>query len=278
VVPRLALVLFFAAGCSLSLDFDGLTGGRDGGGSSEGGSEAGADAPGDAPVDAPPQPFCASLTPAPTFCADFDQSQLVPPFDQAESVNGAPRKDTSIGKSPPASMLAETLAVSAGGRVEAFVHKSFPAFAARALTLDVSADVRVERTDETNGSNAVTLAFLIHLGTRAHNHIDLNAAHDGANVRFELVEHDGTRTEVYALPTRVPKNEWVRLRFQLRLTNPSGTGNGLSVFIGEKQDFNGTLQVPFVTGTPRILVGIPFVGPPSEPWVIRYDNVVADLR
>ncbi len=115
-----------AGGCSLLVGTDGLTsstvddaGPGDAGPNdapsdtvvAESAADAVADAPIDAGVDAAPVPFCASLVPAPKYCADFDTGM---PTDYGRVV-GAVTFDTGEAKSPPRSLLATVAATAAAG-------------------------------------------------------------------------------------------------------------------------------------------------------------------
>lgn len=99
-------------GCTLVVSTTGLTGGAAPGGP-EGGADArsetgsgvdsGLDGGLDSAVDAPIiGPFCESLSPKPTFCADFDKRALT---DDFELVN-VPAIDTTLSRSPGRSVVA----------------------------------------------------------------------------------------------------------------------------------------------------------------------------
>ena len=115
--PSLVLALLAAgfgalAACGLTADFSGLQGGtRDAGGASgavdaspaDGGAAAALDAGSDAATDAH---FCASRSPAPQLCADFDEGMPVDTgWAPVDTSPHATVKVDSIGFSPPGSML-----------------------------------------------------------------------------------------------------------------------------------------------------------------------------
>ena len=137
-------------------DLDGLTGGTaDGGGpgdayvTTDGGgrpdapasrdasAEASAgdagsnDASADTPYDAPPDvatpidssadagTWCGQQSPAPTFCADFDEASLTGGWNAVNQTNGTLTADSTNVSSPPHALLAATKATNANAMAQA---------------------------------------------------------------------------------------------------------------------------------------------------------------
>ncbi len=132
----------------------------EGGGGSDGGSHATNDGGGNGidggttnPGDG--GPFCASLSPKPTFCADFDQGAAQAGFDgvgQAPAGAGAIALDTKASLSPPASLAASLtagIADTSMGRVEV-LNKAFVLMPATSVRLAYG--VRVAAVDPTAGA------------------------------------------------------------------------------------------------------------------------------
>ncbi len=125
---------------------DGATqGSSDGGSAGKDGGTSGGDG----------GPFCSSLSPKPTFCADFDQGMTQGGFDSIAQVPagaGALALDTSGPLSAPAALLVSItagLADTSMGRV-ALLNKAFVPIPATSVRLTYG--VRVSAVDPTGGA------------------------------------------------------------------------------------------------------------------------------
>jgi len=119
------------------------TGNTDGGGGSDGASN---------PDDAS-GPFCASQSPKPTFCADFDQGAVLSGFDTMSAATvGSLALDTNAPLSAPASLLASItagMADTSTGRVE-LLNKAFGTLPT--TTVHLRYGVKVAAVDPTGGA------------------------------------------------------------------------------------------------------------------------------
>jgi hypothetical protein len=120
-VAVIALASGLASACGLTADYSGLQGGmRDAGGGDDVGvgveaaTEAGVDAGSEA---APPDAgFCASLSPQPQFCADFDEGQPVNAgWSLTDVWQGSSIAVDGTYYSPPGSFLSQIFAASSPG-------------------------------------------------------------------------------------------------------------------------------------------------------------------
>ena len=153
-----------SSGDDSSSSSDGGPGGNSadgpGGGTADGGGNGGADG-GGGPGDGGTQgggdagPFCASVSPKPTFCADFDQGMAQGGFDgvgQAPAAAGAIALDTNGPLSAPAALgvsITAGLADTGMGRV-LVLNKAFVPMPATSVRLTYG--VRVSAVDPTAGA------------------------------------------------------------------------------------------------------------------------------
>ncbi len=148
-----AAIAIAGAGCSLLVSTDGLsssTPAADAGLPVEGGTDGSPrDAASDAEAGLPP-PFCASLVPKPTLCADFDTGNLETLFRAA----GEPALDTAVATSAPRSLLG--IVEQGASRRYSSVNRDFNMTPA---SFDVSFQAYLDEYDATNDVELVTVFF-----------------------------------------------------------------------------------------------------------------------
>jgi hypothetical protein len=285
-----------ALGCSQGLDFDALSKDRDAAASSSsngddapsstpnGGDAGGASAEGSALKDAGRGAFCGSLSPAPTFCDDFDSKPIGALWDGVEDTNGIVGIDTVAFDSAPSSLAAKTSASPSGQSIRSVTKKSFTEFTGKPITLRMSFAMRVDQVDP--NASAQIVAFGVLFGADGNfNQVVLNLNSTGSGVVAQVAENAqgptaaDTGYEVHGpFSKRPPAGDWTDVRIEIDVHDTTGTGNSLRVYFDQEVQYDGALVVPLKGGTPRIELGIGWANTPSAPWSVRYDNVVVDLK
>ena len=243
------------------------------------------------------QNYCATLT-APAqaktsrFCDDFDlyPSASVDNWSQTVAQNGTVSVDKLLYFSGPASLLTETASAAAGVQAEADVLKAFSDFTNKGVAIAITFEMNIETWDP--GSDAQIIAFeVIFKNSPAQfNQIVLNLNSQGSGgVAAQIAENatgaDGGETGYNSYPFAAnPKTKtWTQVEVDLNIPNPNGTqSNSVTVKLdGKTQVSSQALQLPLQQGTPYVHLGIGYVQPAAgasaAPWVVHYDNFVADI-
>ena len=274
-----AAVTIAVGGCSLLVSTDGLAssadaapGATDGGGAdtsagnatgSDGGSsDAAADA-----SDASTGPFCASLSPKPKFCADFDQGGTAGDYG---SIFGTPSLDVSTSKSAPASLLAivETSASVRGSAVQTNLSDTPTAIA-------LSFDVFVDEYDSAHDVELVTVNY----ASAGNLYCDVNVAvRSNMWTVGEYCQMNGTATGVAAAhhtSSQLMRGKWTHID----VTAAVVSGGALTMAVDGVKAFDGTMEPGFVTGKTAIVIGIPYLQTvATSRSKVFTDNVVYDYH
>lgn len=262
-----------ALGCTLLTSLDGLreegaSGVLDAATSSP--SDGGA---GDAPVaDATPTPtaFCASLSPKPTLCADFDSNPFSAGWDK-EEVYGQGRlsADDGASVSSPRSLRSVFLQGTTGGAAN-LERRLETALKSRLL---VDFDVKVESYDDQRallfvveltaaGSRTDRLAFRVQRGVGAD-------VHEAAELADGGIDYAATG----AIP--LPAGSFAHVTWEVK-TATDGSSMSLDVD-GTKRSTSG-LRAHQYLSTPKVSVGIAYLGQADTDWRVRFDNVVIKVE
>jgi hypothetical protein len=229
-------------------------------------ADAGSDAP-DAAPDAGPG-FCASLSPAPKFCDDFDDGDLADDWTVSTARAGFSRLllDTAEVKSAPASLRAESNAIaSVGDSANASLRKTV-LVASSHIRLAWSAKLPV--TSITTGAVAicgvdVALNRFYTLWLR-----DEDAASPSASLVEEI---DGAVTARHVLGQPPPAGAWTRIAVDLDLAN----GRASVSFDGAKA-LDSVAITPGAGSEVTVRLGNVYVKGPQPKFVGNYDDVVLD--
>ncbi len=237
--------------------------GDDGGPPSEGG---GADAA-DANVDAGSR-FCASLSPAPRFCDDFDDvDPMTKKWDQQTYLPGisALSIDETQFTSAPASLLVTTMARPAGEGSVGSLRKTVNGTPLRAKLVF---SMRASATTWTQGAYSVA-------------NIDASNDHfytlyfrddDFANgQKASLKETVGSTDTYHPLSKVPPPNVWTRITVELDAEAGKAT-----VLYGAETVLDATIA-SFTMSDPTFRVGSPYMIGPTDAWNVNDDDVVFDF-
>lgn len=238
-----------------------------------GGNDAPADALADA-GDGAASGYCASLSPAPGFCADFDEGSFDAQFAFKHTTGtGLLSGDSTASVSPPTSFLARVGASSTGNGDFAFMTR---VFGGSATQFTYAFDLRLDAV--AGGQNSGVLAAII---------IDDGAA-DSHTLSFYTTGTYAAVEEVFARPdggmayldhtlSWVPKlDTWTRVSFSI--DTAAGT---CAASIDGKADLTSTscsLDPSWTSGPPAIDLGWSYVASQASAWSAHYDNVVATWK
>jgi hypothetical protein len=280
----------FAARCSVLTSFDSLTSGSaeagrgvDASSSVEGStdaasaadvsaadgatSEAGSDGGAlDAKADAG---FCASLSPAPKLCDDFDEPDggFAKWSLQYEFGGGTLAIDSAESRSAPSSLLVSTPATAnnAGARLAitppgTAQHVSFG--------FDLKVDTRDPQSGYAEiGYIVVTAGFQDNFYLRIYtdptnNAFTAESYPDGASVPHNLT-----------LSTSISFDTWRRVVVDVDLATAHAVTVTVDGVMAAQQALEPTLYMP---GKLEVRPGIGYAAGPSSGWALRYDNVTVD--
>ncbi len=232
----------------------------------EGSADVG-DAGGDAQVG-----YCASLSPAPTFCDDFDEgSSVLASWDNSSlNDNSTITLDQTIVKSPPSSMLA-TVTPQSGAMVYPadFATKNI---APTATSITFSADVYVERIDP-GSSGGTILAVSMNGGD-----LCIDTQSSGSTAMFvpyvnDAGQHYGSVGNTFTMPFK----QWVRFALiidvsasTVEVTMDTGQGAVTVVPAGAPPQK--------ITTNAYARIGLFYGHSTTVGWLVHYDNVVLDVK
>jgi hypothetical protein len=271
---RVALCALLApalAACSFVVSTTGLFGGPADPPSAEGGVDGDAlvDARGDGGAGAA---FCASLSPPPSYCADFDDGR---PLTDLGTLTGEADLsiDTTEALSGRASMLVAFGATGAGGKRAANVKKTFggPTF----TRYSVSVALRLDPATRASYTELVMLRF-----TAGPTVVGLLLAQNAGNVLlYEGHGATGTEASTQLMSVEYPAaaRQWVTLRFEGTL----GTASPTITLYGDGTKLrDAPLQfVPANGAAPKdVIYGVSFTGENQPAKKLNVDDVVVDFH
>lgn len=292
--PATGVLVLACGGCTVLAPLGGLEGNGGGDAATEATADVFPEAPGDVTVetgggsdasdaaadttwgaeaeaDAPPAPFCASLSPQPTLCADFDEG----PFNASFPVLSEPGStelgaDGQYSVSPPNSMYAKVAQGESIANTYAYVEKTF---ASTAKGADYAFDIRPESI--TANASAVVAEIGLDYGLPTQHVLGLVFSttdrleesffeSDGGEV---FLEHDfGPVLQV---------GSWTHIEIVLSLAQ--GTvevlANGTQVLAPAMLDATW----PTSTSSLTVDVGFEYANDTTSAWTARYDDVVVTL-
>lgn len=225
--------------------------------------------PGDsATVDASSVPFCASLSPKPTFCVDFDEGDPAPTgFDEQL---GTVSLDSRLSFSPPSSLSASTLDGGGGANAISYLGRSVTA---GTTTQRLSFMIRLG--DEDGGAlPAAPYGIVARLNTNDCE-LDIDVASGGLgylDIRHRLADGGATGARPVLL-RRPPPGKWTSV--ELRLSAPAPGNLHAELDIGGQPAIDPFTSACVGLGaSPRFFVGLIY----TNNAVVRYDNVVFDAK
>jgi hypothetical protein len=215
-------------------------------------------------VEASAMPFCASLSPKPKYCADFDTGSI----SDDGNLDGLPTIDPAVSKSPPASLLA-VVEVNASGR-GAKVTRDFidtPASFAVAFDIlvdeyDASHDVELVAVQLTRSGTQVCL---FDASVRGNQWTIDESCQDGATRTVEIPH----RSSISLMPSR-----WTHVAFSVVF----GATRTLTLTIDGQSAYTSlALDPATASGTAALSVGINYLQTAATIRTkLHMDNVTFD--
>ena len=252
----------------------------------DGGFDGAVDAGGDGGVDAQPGvdsgappdaaeaggPFCASLSPAPIFCADFDEGQPAS-FGWTSSAlqaGGTVALDPQIARSPPNSMDSVCPSLDAGMDCYAILalHRVAPAS-------EILAGFDLWLDGLGNGTAQLANIELLDAQDNATYAFDLDVNANGAFVVEEAVG-GGSFMQVATQGSLVPQ-QWAHVAIDFAIVADAGSGATMTVDVGGVRVLDHHTIPSLAPGRPYFSLGVYTQDRTSE-WRMHADNVTYDER
>lgn len=273
-VVVVGMALASGAGCTLLTSTDGLSGTETvpDGGAADSASDAAAtetgpvaDAGADSDADAAVGPYCASLSPPPKFCADFDMGVLT---DYGSPSNGA-TFDSAVFKSPSRSLLCTV----SGGAVDRYSQLD-KAFGESPSSYEVSFDIFVDTYDASRDVELVG----VHLSQGGGATCDTKLSIRGSVWHFDE-SCETASASVFALShdakVTAAIGRWVHVDYAVSLVAP----RALSLAIdGAKAIDALTPNAALSTGSARLIMGISYLQQNATGSKVHLDNVRFDFK
>ena len=220
----------------------------------------------DAKADAAAKSFCATRSPEPKFCDDFDDGDLDDDWDVLTVVNGDADLDPLSATSVPASFAVATLPVTS--MQSAHVHLRTTATGTATGHVVLAFDMMLASTTFTHGVVAIARLDVSsdHFFTLYLRDGDLDAP---AATLEEISPGGTTRHLLSKLP---PANEWTHVTIDVALDTAKAT-----VLWGTDKALD---QAPIAAGTakdPTIRIGAVYIYGPAVTFEARFDDVTLDF-
>jgi hypothetical protein len=257
--------------CSLLIDTSDL----DRGDIADGGAE---DAPtregaADAANDVATGPFCASLSPKPTVCLDFDEASSVVTYFNgsfADGDGGAVTVDTSAFQSPPASLLVTAPTSHPPGFYGIGVERLVDAVPT--TTAHLAFDLRLDKASPVGQTARYATIHLLTPG--GHYYLYLNAGAGGCSFASDFYATDGGIEQLKG-PPMLPCPEpgvWTHVEWTVTVNPPE-----------ERVSFNGVDADKWTIPAERIgkasfFLGINYLSNEAPNIQHRFDSVVFDVK
>jgi hypothetical protein len=232
------------------------------------------------PDSGPPGPFCATLSPTPLFCADFDEGSPTAGFSPIHTTGGSLSLDSAEFVTSPGALLAQSSAIAAGGVVDTTVYRSF-ALSGQTLTATLDWDVRVDQADAAGGV-AVLGELALHDAGGDVYFLQLQVTSNGGaplscNLPEVYVPSTGGAGAYTAHPASatIALSRWTHVT--LSMTAPFAGGAGTATLSLDGMQAESTPISVAVSGfTPSFGIGLPYASGPSQGWTAVFDDVVLD--
>ncbi len=245
---------------------------------------------------------CAALSPAPTFCDDFEGSDPLSQFSDygaypATPASGAITVDGTAARAGRRSMLVtvydgdtacnDCVAVVGGVNLDAF---------ATHTTISVEFDMLVDQIDPGMGRRVVL--FQLEFGSEADgsNQHTLVLESQGTRVNAGFVEFANAGTASHARVSRSEQHEypfqagpalgqWAHVRYTLDTVPDDNTMDLATLSVDDSVLFIGAPYLLQTEKLPRVEVGVAWVDASlftdqdeGKSWQVRYDDVVVQVE
>jgi hypothetical protein len=235
---------------------------------------------GDASIDArdaSPPPFCASLSPQPLLCADFDEGSAATGWSYVHMTSGTIALDTTEFRSPPAAMIAQS-GIAGSGAVDVAGYGSFALMGRSTFTGTLDLDFRVDRADATGGLAVLAQIGLLDGTGGGQYFVQFVMSSNGAAPLDCSVNEIYFATGTMSVPVRHPVTPTIAIgawtHLTLSIVAPFGGGSGTqTIAFDGVQVGTSSITVPVRRFSETVGVGLTFVQTPSNGWTTVFDDV-----
>lgn len=232
--------------------------------------DAGTDAPLAVDGDAgPPLGFCASLSPAPTLCTDFDDGVFPAPWTIGQLGTSTTTSTNAASRSPTRSLL---LDVPGGASGAAFLEKAFPA--AAATKVSVSFSVLLVSRDQARDLELGTILLGLSGGNRYEAQLELIAGNE-LNIEEETPASDGTVPQRdVALGVTLPTGVWKRITWSISFA--AGSSSLAVALEGAASPAPLAVQAHRYPSAPIVRIGDEAAS--TYQSQVRFDDIVVNVQ
>jgi hypothetical protein len=230
--------------------------------------------------DGPPPAFCASLSPRPLLCADFDEGSATSAWSYVHTTSGTIALDGTEFRSPPGAMITQS-AIAGSGTVDVAGYGSFALTGQSTFTGTVGLDFRVDRADATGGLAVLAQIGLLDGTGGGQYFVQFVTSSNGAAPLDCSVNEIYFATGTTSMPVRhpvaqtIPIGAWTHLT--LSIVAPFGGGAGTQTLaLNGVQVGTSSITVPVRNFSQAAGIGLTFVQTPSNGWTAVFDNVTFD--
>ncbi len=221
--------------------------------------------------------FCASLSPQPVFCEDFDEHPL-PGVWTPSQVGGSLTLFQLASVSPPSSLDVHFWALQGGQPLDTALRVQFP-LPAPPTTIAWEFQIRPIALDTTPNGAAVMASLDFADGANNRYSVQFTMFRVSSNAQLRLEEQSGftdggTSYAMHALPDPLA-NGWTRV--QLVLTRSGPTTASVHVAYGAKTELDTSLQMNVNASVLHVTIGSSYETEPSSGWDAFYDNVIVNF-
>jgi hypothetical protein len=221
--------------------------------------------------------FCASLSPQPVFCEDFDEHPL-PGVWTPSQVGGSLTLLRLASVSPPSSLDVHFWALGGGQPLDTALRVQFP-LPAPPTTIAWEFQIQPIALDTTPNGAAVMASLDFADGANNRYSVQFTMFRVSSNAHLRLEEQSGftdggTSYAMHALPDPLA-NGWTRV--QLVLTRLGPTTASVHVAYGAKTELDIPLQMNVNASMLHVTIGSSYETEPSSGWDTLYDNVIVNF-
>jgi hypothetical protein len=223
--------------------------------------------------------YCATLSPSPAFCDDFDEHAL--PGDWTlDDVGGLFTEDSSSFVSRPNSLLAAYNPLASGELLDTRLRTplSLPATLGNIV---LEFQLEPVSADPTVGNAAVVAALDFTDAANNRYTVQFTLVQEQIGIALRLEEQSGfvdggTSYSPHPLADPLPPQGWTNIR--LVVTRSSATTASALVTFNGHVELNASLEMTVDPTDLQLTIGSIFETEPSGGWQNRFDNVSVDFE
>jgi hypothetical protein len=222
--------------------------------------------------------FCASQSPTPLFCCDFDTTPMPWGWDSVQTNMGSVALDDHIHESPPYSLQASTVPETTGYLL-AMVQKSFiQPLGDSKLEFDMYFDT-IDPGAQYDKLATIMLGdsddpWTIYFQMPRAGQIDIATADPLADGGVHYIDYEFTEAG-----GAVVTGKWIHVEID---TMKADSGPGIGQLQARVDGVLALAPVPVdskvAVGAPTIQLGLTGIGTPTGPWALHIDNVTFDTN